>query len=389
MKKTVLAAGMAIWIIIAGLLVWFLIANLRGGYADVFRIPLGEQISMELIKEEEASLAGITNLAVEGSWQDIKFRASDVDSIRVLQYGAQNTAEDLLFKISREGGVLRITVNHNLRFNWGLNIAREEIVIFIPAAWAGRVNASASSGDIRLEEDFNWGDVYLNTSSGDIRLAGIDCDRLSIETSSGTVKTESGIRARGDIGIGTSSGSLQLAGEIRGQNIKFTCSSGDISTEGEIVSAEFNASTLSGRVRLHNYLIAESVKFSTTSGDIRANKIMTSAYDIQANSGNIGIEGLSGGGLLKSSSGDINAVLLAPVGDIAAESSSGRLRLTLPADLSFTFDSKTSSGNIKTDYEMLYKDSHGKEATASVGSYPTAHIRVFTSSGDIFINRGI
>ena len=388
MKKTVLAAVMAMLITVAGLLVWFLAANLRGGYAGAFRLQFDASVNAELLKEEEASLKEIETLIVEGSWQDITFKASDTDVLRVLHYGAKNTPEDRLFSISKDGNVLRVTASRDFRLNIGFNIAREEVVMLMPIGWKGRVEALSSSGSLRLEQKFNWGDVLLNTSSGDIRLGGIDCGELSIDASSGTVRVEGGVRAAGDIKIGTNSGSVRLTGVLEGENIYLTASSGNISSQEEITSASFSASAMSGDIRLGNLVRAEGLKLSTSSGNIRAAKIDAKTYDIYTNSGSVNIEGVSGDGQLKSSSGDIKTVLLAPVGEVTAETSSGSVRLTLPTDLSFSFSGKTSSGSIKADFDMLYRDPNGKEATASVGGDPTAYISALSSSGAIYVYRG-
>lgn len=431
MKKSVLAVVIAVWVVIAGLLIWFMVYNWNGDGVSMFGVQFGVNVGSELLKEETLSAEGVAKVVVEGRSWSVKLQESDGRDFHVAQYGGSNTPDSQLFSASKDGDTLRITISSELNIMIGMNIARQDLVISVPSDWDGSMDARANSGGVHLEDDFQWGGVALTTTSGSIRTLGLRCGSLRMESSSGGIRCSGEIKSAGDVeakatsgsirmngnvvseggitlasssgGISsegsisagksfsasTSSGSIRLRNTVTADGVTLSSSSGGVSSDGSISAGKsFNASTTSGSIRLNNPVTADDVTLSSSSGGVHTGEVNTARYSIRTTSGSIRIDGISGGGKMESSSGGVTATLMDTVGDADISATSGSVRLTVPSWLSFTFEGKTGSGSIRTDFDTLYGDKNGKSALGTVGDSPTANIEVRTGSGGIHVNMG-
>lgn len=127
----------------------------------------------------------------------------------------------------------------------------------------GELGIESTSGDVRIASKVE--DVlHVKTVSGDVDLNGIHCEEIVIETVSGDVELHSVVADR--INIKTTSGDVELE-NCDGDTIELKTVSGDI--EGELLSGkQFVASSISGDVRVPLSTTGGIFKATTTSGDI-------------------------------------------------------------------------------------------------------------------------
>lgn len=156
--------------------------------------------------------------------------------------------------------------------------------------------------------------------------------------------------------------------------------SGKIQADARLSLSELAVSNTSGRIQLSDVMAGTAV-LSTVSGSI-AVASLRSVASVQTTSGTIRIAHAEGNGDFRSVSGSVELSFRSVTGDILAKSTSGRVRLGLPAGLSFFLDVSTVSGMISVmEAESL---SGGKRAkSGAIGPSPQSAVRLSSISGRI------
>lgn len=163
-----------------------------------------------------------------------------------------------------------------------------------------------------------------------------------------------------------------------GLNVKSV--SGKIVADRKLVLSEIAVSNTSGRIELGDVTAGTAV-ISSVSGGIYIDSLRAIA-NVRSTSGSIRIEGVSGSGEYKNVSGSIDLTYQAVTGDITASSTSGRIHLGIPHDLSFHIKAQSVSGRI--DAPVSSFATPGKHTVAgTVGNAPQAMLDLKTVSGRI------
>lgn len=195
----------------------------------------------------------------------------------------------------------------------------EKIEIYLPPDYAGRLSIQTSSGDIRTDAHWDLLEFEAQASSGDIRIKEVTAQTIKAETSSGDIRFE------------------KAGGEC-----EMTASSGDITV-------------LSGK---------GGGSFETSSGDIT-------------------VKGIAGKLEAEASSGDIELEAEELSGDMEVNTTSGDMKILLPADSSFDYQGSSNSGDISTSFDdSLNYNKKGNRAEGTWGNGPAVKVRTSASSGD-------
>ncbi len=317
-----------------------------------------------LLKHEEISLDNTKNIIIETSRHSIQIRKTNEDKIKVSQYGNPDSMNEELFMVSSSSDGVHIYIKKAFHLEiFSLNMYKEALIVEIPEDFKGNLDASASSGSIKIEDDFELSNVKLSNSSGNTRIYNsLVADSLNVNSSSGSIKFN-GIVTANNVSAKANSGSIRSTMGIKANgNLDLNTSSGSIDIDNDTTSRDLYAHTNSGSIRMANVYVEE--------------------YNIKSTSGSIKIDNITGGGHVKTTSGGIRLELNSPKGDIDVTSSSGSIRLALESSLQFTLNAQTSSGSIKTNF-ATQKNDRGNFATANIGDNPTANITAMASSGGI------
>ncbi len=172
------------------------------------------------------------------------------------------------------------------------------------------IYVTSSSGDIRLETRVT-GLIQLNTASGSVRAAN-PTGRINIETSSGDIRLDG---FSGELQAETSSGDIRIDG---GEGLlSLASSSGSIELRSSVAAIE--AKNLSGDIRLYDFRVFDFARFTTNSGDVSL-EVLGDPEDFsfftRTNSGDIRIFNQSGNEILEAGSGAIPVTIVTGSGDI-------------------------------------------------------------------------
>ncbi len=156
--------------------------------------------------------------------------------------------------------------------------------------------------------------------------------------------------------------------------------SGSIVAEGRYVLSEVTLTSTSGRVAVDD-ITAGTAAFFTISGGIDVGRLEAVA-DAHTTSGGIRIGHAAGSGRFRTVSGGVTLAYRAVTGDIRAESTSGGVRVSVPASLSFSVDARSVSGKVDIAFPgSLSGGKHDRRGT--VGPSPAAHLTLRTVSGRV------
>lgn len=316
MKKGFLLLAIGLWTIVVATIIIIAIFISNGSAYNMMK-------SETAVKKEEILLGDAKNIIIESSRQSIEIFKTNGDKIKVSQYGRPDTSNDQLFLVSVSDGSIRIYIDKSINTIFSMNTYRERLVVEIPKEYYDDLNATATSGSIKIEDEFELKNIKLNTSSGSI---------------------------------------------LATMNIK---------TDGYM---SLNAS--SGSINIDNDITAKDLYANTSSGSIRMSNIYVDRYDLRSTSGSIKINGISGEGNANATSGSIRLTLDNPKGDINVNTSSGSIKIDLEPKVQFTLIAQTSSGSIKANFP-LEKNERGNYATANIGNNPGININAKASSGGI------
>lgn len=320
--------------------------------------------NLELANRQVLSAEELSSLSVQYSSEKIKLLYSASAQEIVLEEYMSSWDEDMLATVNRQDGAVNISAGKRpLRPFW-----RAEIRLYLPAAWAGEVALSNSSGSIRGDEagTFHFGSFSAKCSSGSIRLNHIESDGdITLQTSSGSVEAQALDAPNGRIDLSASSGSIRMG-----------------NTNGRQVAANTSSGSIRGKA-----VCGESVEASASSGSIQF-EYLGGQFALKNTSGSITVEGGDGYGTAQTSSGSVRVALEALGGDLSLSSTSGSCRLTLPLGTAIDFSAETNSGSIKVDdaggLGSVSYNQKGNQAQGSFGQGTAQNaVQMKASSGSV------
>ena len=157
-------------------------------------------------------------------------------------------------------------------------------------------------------------------------------------------------------------------------------------------NADLQLDTNSGEIDVTG--VSGQMSLSSTDGTINATHDSLSGQSTLSNNGgtiNATHDSLSGQSTLGTNSGSITFNgSIDPNGTYQFESTSGSVDVTLPGNSSFHVDATTTSGSISSDFSEVniqHPDVSGANAHGDVGSPPRATVTLQTNEGPISLNK--
>ncbi len=149
---------------------------------------------------------------------------------------------------------------------------------------------------------------------------------------------------------------------------------------------DLKINTVSGQVSIEGQSL-RSLNVNTVSGALDLKSVHTASSNLKTVSGRITASGFTGKLDSKTVSGEMKAHFDEFNGDINASTTSGQIRLSLPANAEFKLKANTVSGNIECDFPVTVQGTirrNNMEGTAGGGDH---QISLTSVSGNIIINK--
>ncbi|HEX2723672.1 MAG TPA: M56 family metallopeptidase, partial [Gemmatimonadaceae bacterium] len=355
-----------------------------------------------------------------GASVDITGTDESLVRMRAVLGGRDWRNTEISLKDDRNGGARLATY---FRENTGSFSSSHHIALTIPRGFSVRVSSSGGGITIRdvngtFTGSTGGGDITINRASGHAQLStGGGSVTVTTSNLSGSVSTGGGsVRIQGVTGgvTGSSGGGNVVYSDRNETDVRSgSRSSGQKGPSGTVTTTQSGKtrSTARGGDRITRNdggdisltTVSDGADVSTGGGSIT---IGTANGDLSASTGggDISVASLRGSGQLSTGAGDVKVnVSGAGVHAVRVTSGSGKVLLTLPADLSATLDIETAytrgerRPRIDSDWKMNVTEtsdwdpSEGTprryvQGSATVGS-GKGRITVRTVNGDVIIRR--
>ncbi|HMB26721.1 MAG TPA: DUF4097 family beta strand repeat-containing protein [Blastocatellia bacterium] len=241
------------------------------------------------------------------------------------------------------------------------------------------LSLNAAAQDFRKSYEIGQGgSISVRNVSGDVTVTGYegsavlvlgfkegpDRDRVSVEDNSAGNNVD--VRARYPENCDCNA-SIRFEVKVPRANYKFdpiSSVSGDVEVTG--VSGDLRAKSTSGNVTVKG--VTGAVNANSTSGNVHVGEI-TGTVSGKSTSGNVEVEIMQLGG----------------AGDMEFASTSGDVRVKLPANLDADVRMSTTSGGLKTDFPLTIEEperGHGRRAAGRVGG-GSRNLRLSSTSGSV------
>lgn len=204
-------------------------------------------------------------------------------------------------------------------------------------------------------------------------------ETLKLRTKSGNIAAKEDFSLKVEkLEAEASSGNIKWH-DTNAQELSIQASSGNVGLER--MTGNITVKTGSGGIKLRE--AKGSAVIEVGSGNITVEQF-SGQGTMSAGSGNITVEQFSGQGFMEAGSGNVKVEALEVTGDMKLQTGSGNIRLYLPKELSFRFEAETTSGNINTSFdEVLSYSKKGNQASGEIKDSSTCLIRAQAKSGNI------
>lgn len=275
-------------------------------------------------------------------------------------------------------GITHTAVNPIRYVFWKDSYATQEVKkdVALDSIHAIAVSGSAadvhvtSSGDDQIHIDLKLSTDYKNSATNAIATTD---GTLSVSADTGnhffwfpwdwfqsSVTIALPASYEGDLSIQTASGDISLPDSLHLGTLSIHHTSGDLES-GEITAA--------------------SADIRSTSGEIRLQALESPHFTIHQTSGDTTVNRLAGAGTFDRISGDLEANIVSMSGNISSSSVSGNTRFSLSSSQPANVRFGCVSGNIHSDYPLLFSDAHN--VSGNIGNSPSYTLSAQTTSGNI------
>ena len=241
---------------------------------------------------------------------DLRFQPSQDGTCSVTCHENENISH----AVAVENGTLTVTRSDERKWfeRWSFNISgsNTEIVVSLPQDEYDALSINSASGNIYLPGGFTFGDVDIQSMSGDISFLSDATGSVGITSISGEIYV-SGINASA-AGIRSTSGDIFLGDSSVTGALETGSTSGEIDLDS-VVCGQFSARNVSGDVDLV-HCDAHELQITSTSGDVSGSLLTGKVFNADTVSGNIELPPSDpAGGLceVSTTSGDIEFIVAA------------------------------------------------------------------------------
>lgn len=264
-RKKLIIVQIVLWLIIILVFVGVLaigITNQSKQRSDKKWWSFDKGLSYE--KEYVVDLEKIEDFNIIGVSETIIVESSNESQLKIIQKSSSKIKEIDELKMSKGKNSIKVYKKRRKIIGRLYPIQKEQIEIYVPKDYEGKLNVVTVSGDVHIE-DVVLAQLMVKSTSGDVVMQATKADKVKLVTISGDIEgQEVGFRKLDAI---TTSGKMRLTGEITKANFKST--SGDISLVLGDDGEEVSMVTVSGDINLK--LLEEqgfTVVFSSVSGNL-------------------------------------------------------------------------------------------------------------------------
>ena len=266
------------------------------------------------------------SISINTDTADIEFLPSDNENCRVICY----ESEKVRHIVSVENDVLTVKVADGRKWyeRFIIDFRTPNITVYLPKTEYAALTVENSTGKVEVSKDFEFGNAYISTSTGDVRFCASASKDVEIETRTGDVFVEnsslgsldvsvttgkvsvSGVTCEGEIEVEVSTGKTYLT-DISCRSVSSEGDTGDIFLSKVIAAKKISVERSTGDVNFELSDAAE-IEVETDTGDIEGSLLTDKIFITRTDTGRVRVPDSAGGGRceLTTDTGDIRISIL-------------------------------------------------------------------------------
>ena len=233
--------------------------------------------------------------------------------------------ENATHSVAVKGSTLTLElIDERTVYNFiGVNFDTPKITVYLPKTEYTSLLIKESTGDIEIPKDFNFKDVDVSLSTGDVTFNASASELIKIKTSTGNICAEnvyagsldltvstgkvavSNVICEEDITVGVSTGKTYLS-DIQCKNLISSGSTGDLLLNDVIATEKFSIERSAGDVKFDSSDATE-IFVKTDTGDVTGSLLTDKVFIVQTDTGNVDVPKTVNGGKceINTDTGDI------------------------------------------------------------------------------------
>ena len=296
MNRTLKAVIVAVALIIVG-------AVLAGcslwGMDGVWDMLSGEN---NMVTTQETITGEFTNIDVDVFWLDVQLIPSPDGTCSYKAY----TYEAMPCTVTVENGTLQIRQQDSRKWHQhvGINWNDTILQLYLPKGAYEQLTFNGSTSNLSVTSGFQFQNVTVVNSTGDIRLVGVaaktisattstgnvdisqvKCDNLSISTTTGYCQLETLIVA--EKLLATSSTGGKFLNKVDCGRLSITSTTGDTRLNNVKVSADAQMESTTGDWKLYNVTVSGDAKMESDTGEWEFNRFDAANITIDTDTGDV------------------------------------------------------------------------------------------------------
>lgn len=166
----------------------------------------------------------------------------------------------------------------------GISFGSPKITISIPAGAYEALSVKASTGDVKISQDFGFERVNVSLGTGDAVCYASVSEELTIRTSTGDISLEN--LMAGTVDLRASTGSINVSSLICTGTIKTAVSTGR-TTLSNVTCGSLISSGSTGDLRMNDVVANGKIEIERDTGDVKFERCDAAEIFIETDTGNV------------------------------------------------------------------------------------------------------
>ncbi len=267
-----------------------------------------------------------TGISVDVDTADVILLPSDDGKSRVVC----TEEERLSYSVFVQDGTLKVNLTDERKWYDHIqpfDFSSHKITVYLPQGEYESLVVSGDTGDVEIPSDFNFTDVELRLSTGDVKYCASAREDVKIRTSTGSITVENvsvgsldlvastgnvratGIRSAGNVAVRLSTGDAVLVG-VRCKNLFTEASTGNLSMTDVIASERFEIERSTGDIQFEACDAAE-IKIETDTGEVEGSLLSEKTFFVETDTGSVDVPRTVGAGRceISTDTGDVRITI--------------------------------------------------------------------------------
>ena len=294
MKNWLIAA---LCLIVAGALLFTVPLAISGWDFGIFD-------STDFQTEEHTVSEDFDNISIESGTADIVFSPSEDGICKVV------CIDDVKFsyRVEVNNGTLEITLDKTQK-EWYeyisiVNYNSPKITIYLPKAEYSELFIDATTGDVKLPQNFSFENVDITLSTGDAKVLASATKEIKIHVSTGMITLENVTAETVSLSVSTGNTSVK---NVTCTDFDSKGTTGELVLKDLIATNKITAERNTGDVSFESCDAAD-IFVETSTGEVTGTLLSGKDFYVTTSTGDVNVPASSSGGICKitTSTGDVN-----------------------------------------------------------------------------------